>query len=113
MTESSICANSKMSSDLGSTSDDEFVSSASTASGVLDEHLATSEGSQQAQTALPPRISDVKQMASASSAKHCTPPDCPQGGKPSSETRKRSLRFLDLPMDILKEIIKEVSWTDG
>ena len=108
MTESGLYTNSRMNSDLGSASDDEFVSSASTASGEYDEHPAVSEGLQQAQTALPHRISEVRQTASAPANKACTPSDCSQGGKVSSEMRKRSLHLLDLPMDILKEIIKEV-----
>lgn len=96
----SSVAGSKMSSDLGSTSDDEFVSSASTAS-ADDEGNPLTEGPQ-SQMALPIR-SVVKRTASKDSASS----DCLQ--KPLPGMAGRQLHLLDLPMDILKEIIKEVS----
>lgn len=109
MTESSLCVDSKLSSELGSTSDDEFVSSTSTASAEYDEHFATVGDSQKSQAALPLRTSSIKQTAPTSPDKGNSSSNCAHGGKSSPGMAKRSLHMLDLPMEILKEIIKEVS----
>lgn len=109
MTESSLCADSKLSSDMGSTSDDEFVSSTSTASAEYDEHFATVDDRQKFQMTLPLRTSGIKQTVPTSSDKGNSSSNCAHGGKSSPGMAKRSLHMLDLPMEILKEIIKEVS----
>ncbi|RMJ21426.1 F-box domain-containing protein [Aspergillus sp. HF37] len=101
-----------MSSDLGSASDEELLSSASTASAEYDEHIAASKDSQKPPTALPLCSSVVKQTAPASSDKDRMSSDCLQGGNSSPGMPKRSLHLLDMPMEILKEIIKEVTHTN-
>ena len=93
-------ADSKMSSDIGSASDDEFVSSASTASAQEDPRNPT---------ALPPHGPDMRQSAPSNSfAKRGPYTDGPHGGRYLAANLKRPLHLLDLPMDILKDIIKEV-----
>lgn len=89
----------KLSSDLGMSSDEEdFVSSQSTASGDIDQsakqHLSTAlEKMQQHNVTwtFPPETR----------ASSDTPP--------ASKMAKKPLELLDLPLDILKDIIKEVS----
>lgn len=109
MTESSLFADSKMSSDLGSSSDEEFVSSASTASAELAEDLVPTEVSQQHPITSPIRNSVAKHTASSSVVKESESSGFPQDGRNSPGTANRCLHLLDLPMDMLKEIIKEVS----
>ncbi|RJE18351.1 F-box domain-containing protein [Aspergillus sclerotialis] len=106
MTETGLFADSKMSSDLDSTSDEEFVSSASTASGELDEQPIPTGNLQQHPTPLQLRS---KQTASSTSlVKEHASSGSPQDGRNSPGMANRRLHLLDLPMDILKEIIKEV-----
>lgn len=98
-----------MSSDLGSTSDEEFVSSASTASGELGEQFIPTDNPQQYPTGLPIREPANSQTTSSTSlVKGHASSDSRQDGRNSPGMANRRLRFLDLPMDILKEIIKEV-----
>lgn len=106
MAETGLFADSKMSSDMDSTSDEEFVSSASTASEELDEQSMPTGNSQQSPTPLPIRS---KQTASSTSlVKEHASSGFPQDDRNSPEMANRRLHLLDLPMDILKEIIKEV-----
>jgi len=97
-----------MSSDLGSSSDEEFVSSASTASADLEEDSTPAEDSQQHPAALPEHNPANRNTASTSLVKESESSDYPPNGRDSPRTANRRLNLLDLPMDMLKEIIKEV-----
>ncbi|KAJ5101607.1 hypothetical protein NUU61_003829 [Penicillium alfredii] len=92
----------KLSPDLGMSSDEEdFVSSQSTASGDIDQsakqHLSTALEKMQHQNVtwtFPPETR----------ASSDTPP--------ASKMAKKPLELLDLPLDVLKDIIKEVTHTN-